>query len=175
MMRRRRFPILLWLIVLFMAAGTIYQTVDWYRAKTDKPEAERYLYQICLFQMQALASALQQPPEGAPEMESLKRLVYIARFSHEKLVLTYGEDRVDTLDSLQELLSYLMGAQISGVPESESGFAGDTNKWREMATLYKEISEHYAKLITTGGEVVTTQNDALAKLDREAMKLLQNE
>jgi len=164
------------LILFVLAAGLVawpLSSLYGYVTKgADKPDAERLLFQVSLFQIELLNRFLQDAARSADtrELDSLKQALYTASYTHERLVLAEGSEKLHTLGSLPQLMQYILRLQIGGERALK---ADEQGVLQESAKLYAQLYEAYGKLMTSSGSVVTSQSEAVSKNDEALRELLE--
>lgn len=171
-MRKRWFRrLLVYLIMACMAAWPIYQLAGWYDAKKTKADAVSLLYQVSLFQMELLSSSLNEAAKAkdTDQLNALKQAAYSANYTHERLTMAVGEDRLEKLDSVPELLQFILRLQIGGgrtlKPEESSAL-------QEFGKLYKDLFKAYGELVSSDGHFLSSRSEKVKKADKAMADLL---
>ncbi|MEB3100401.1 hypothetical protein [Ferviditalea candida] len=159
-------------LVLLMFAGLfVYQIYDLFGAESQSGDAKRLLYQVCLFQMEILNSLLNDAArlQNTDQLNDLKQAVYSANYAHERLVQAFGENHLTTLNSIPQMLQYIIRLQIGG-DRALSKDEADT--LRQAGEQFSEMYAVYGKLLSSGGSVFSSQNDKLKSIDQNIYRLL---
>ncbi|UUZ84384.1 hypothetical protein LJK88_12185 [Paenibacillus sp. P26] len=170
-MRRWKRIWLLYAFVGVLIAWPLIQTIHLLGKDAPVERADKLLYQVSLFQMELLGSYLQtgNKSQNTDALNALRQAVYSAQYTHEHLVMAYGESKLAKLESLPSLMQYILRLQVGGArrlkPE-EAAVLGDVN--RQFADLY----DAYGKLLSSGGDIVESQNIRLEKADKSITDLL---
>lgn len=141
-----------------------------HKGKTSH-DAARLLYQVAQFQMEMLNSSLNDSAgwSDTTQLNSVKLAAYSANYTHERLVMAMGEEHLAALESLPELMQYILRLQIGGRRTIQPDELAVLQK---SGALFKEMYEAYGKLLSSGGQVVSSQNDKLMKTDKVITELL---
>lgn len=157
-------------IMALLLAWPILQIYDWYGTKREKGDAVQLLYQVSLFQMELLNGYLNEAgkAQDTEQLNGLKQAAYSANYTHERLTIALGRDGLDKLESVNELLQWIVRLQIGGTrglkPE-------EVQLLQESAKLFKPLYENYGKLMTDSG-YVPSQGEKLAKDDSALAELI---
>ncbi|MCZ8513323.1 S-adenosylmethionine decarboxylase [Paenibacillus filicis] len=170
-MRKWRKKGFMYAIVVVLVVWPIFQVVHLLGKPSPVERPDKLLYQVSLFQMELLGSYLQtgtksQTTDG---LNALRQAVYSAQFAHDHLILAYGEARLTKLDSLSDLMQYILRLQVGGgrqLRADESQALNDVNN--QFAVLY----DAYSKLLSSGGDIVSSQNSRLQEADKSISLLL---
>ncbi|TVY11882.1 S-adenosylmethionine decarboxylase [Paenibacillus cremeus] len=170
-MRRVRKKLFMYLIAALLIGWPIIQMVEMVVHHEPQENAEKLLYQVSFFQMELLGSYLTESVKisNTDGFNALRQSVYSAQFAHDHLSSAYGESHLPRLDSLAQLMQYLLRLQIGG---------GRPLKTEEQQTIaevnrqYAEIYDAYGKLVTSSGALVSSQADRMAKADKAISELL---
>ncbi|WP_163858807.1 S-adenosylmethionine decarboxylase [Paenibacillus elgii] len=170
-MKRFRKKLFMYLIVAVLIIWPVLQIAELIGRKAPPEKAEKLLYQVSLFQMELLGSYLQETGKlkDTEALSALRQAVYSASFAHDHLALAYGDSSLAKLDSLAQLMQYLLRLQVGGsrpLRAEEAQTLGDVSK------LYTDLYEAYAKLMSSGADIVGSQNDRLMKSDKAIADLL---
>ncbi|TBL81872.1 S-adenosylmethionine decarboxylase [Paenibacillus thalictri] len=161
-----------YILIGLFAVWTVVQVAGAFHGTSEKGDPGKLLYQVSLFQMELLGSYLHDTDKtaaAAGSLNELKQVLYSASFTHEHLVMAYGEDQLTPLQSLGQLQQYLIRLQIGGqrpLKPDESQTLLEVNK------QYNELFDAYGKLFSSGGSVIGSQNDRLVKADKAISELL---
>ena len=160
-----------WLVLIFVTGVSIYQIYDLKQSHSVSNDATRLLYQVSLFQMELLYSHLNEAGrwQTTSQLNALKQAVYSASYTHERLMLALGKSDLSVLDSLTQLMQYIMRLQIGGerelTPEEQKTF-------QDMKERFKGLYEDYGKLLAPDETLIPSQYEKLLRLDAELAKLL---
>jgi hypothetical protein len=159
-----------WFIVAALIVWPSYQIVNSLRSASEKHDASNLLYQVALFQMELLNSALIEGAEAkrSEELNELRLAAYSANFTHERLVLAEGKS-LSALHSLPELIQYLLRLQIGGERNLKQD---ETDTFAKAGAGFKVLFDNYSKLMSSGGKVVGSANDKMKKADDELYDLI---
>jgi hypothetical protein len=103
------------------------------------------------------------------QLDSLKQALYSASYAHERLISAVGTDQMASLDSLPQLMQYVIRLQLGGERPLK---AGEIKALQEAGGLYNELYESYAKLMNTSGEVISSENKKMAEADGKLAELI---
>ncbi len=170
-MRRGPGSWLLILIVCFMIGWPIYQITVLLQSNKHAGDATKLLYQVSAFQMELLNSFLSEAEKssGTDQLNSLKEAVYSADFTHQRLVLAVGDNKLTPLKSLNELLQYIMRLQIGG---NRTLQPGEIKVFQDSVKQFEQMYQIYNDLFSDGGRVYSLQNDKLKKFDDQLYSML---
>jgi hypothetical protein len=163
-----------WIMVLILAVmlgWPAYQVYDWYGSHSGKHQAAFLLYQVALFQMELLNRYIGEAGKAADtsQLQGLKQAAYSAGYTHERLVLAYGQGRLAQLQGVPLLLQYLLRLEIGG---DRSLRAEESQTLQELGKLFKGFYADYAKLLDSDKNIASSQNAKLAKSDAAMAALL---
>lgn len=130
-------------------------------------EAGYLLYQVSLFQMEMLANLLGEAENASHtgQLNALLQTAYSANYTHERLLLAIRKDRMVELNSLPQLLQYIMRLQLGGERPMKSEELDTLSELREG---YAQIYEQYGKLMRDNSRrIAASANDQLKKTDAE--------
>lgn len=159
------------LIMLMLAGLLVYQIYDLFGGKKQTGDAEHLLYQVCLFQMEILNSLLNDAVRMAntDQLNDLKQSVYSANYAHERLVQAFGENHLTSLDSIPQMLQYIIRLQIGG---NRAIRKDEAETLRQAGEQFSELYAVYGNLLSSRGSVISSQNDKLKSIDRNIYQLL---
>lgn len=169
--RRMRNGIIVMIIAL-MAGVSLYQLLHLLYDGGDKRDASHLLYQVSLFQMELLNSFLDDAAHATStgQLNGLKQAVYSAGYAHERLVLAFGEKRLSPLNSVSQLMQFILRLQIGGEREIRPG---ETETMQQASEMFKRLYEAYGTLVTSGGSIVSSQNEVMQEVDEELTQYIQ--
>lgn len=162
---------MLWFVLLFMISYPVYQIFDFMGTKETRADAVQMLYEVSLFQMEMLHSELQEAAtaERSSELNELKKTVYGANFTHDRLVAVVGSKSLYPMDSIKELMEYIMRLQIGGdrglTDEEKEGLVQISEQFSQCYELYRE-------LFSSEGKVYGSKRDELHQLDQSISQLI---
>ncbi|OXM86936.1 S-adenosylmethionine decarboxylase [Paenibacillus rigui] len=166
-MKRR---LLLYGILVFLVIWPVYQIYEMAAGHAEKEDAGKLLYQVSLFQMELLGSFMQDADKkDTGALNDLRQALYTANFTHEHLVLAYGEDQLTPLSGLSHLMQYVIRLQIGGNRPMRSE---ESQAMLEARKLFAEMYDAYSKLLSSHNEIVASQNERLIKADKAMQELL---
>lgn len=170
-MKRFRKKIFMYIILILLIAWPLTQMVEMLTANRASAKPEVLLYQVSLFQMELLNSYLLDSGKfkNTDSLNALRQAVYSAQFAHDHLVQAFGEAKLAKLESLGEILQYLLRLQIGGERPLKSD---EIQTMVEVGKQFNEMYEAYGKLLSTTGGVVDSQNARLSKSDQSVTELL---
>lgn len=161
--------------VILLIAGSAMQTVRWLRGgSASEGDARTLLYQVSEFHIELLDSLLHEAGNAktSGDLEPLKQAMYTATYTHERFAAAFGTDRVSSLESLNELMQFMLRLQLGG---SRPLKEGETKALQEASTIFDGIAESYGKLLSSGGDVLSSQNDKIAEADGKMTKMLKKQ
>lgn len=169
MKRKRRWA--LYLILMFFIVWPVYQIIGMVSAHTEKQDAGKLLFQVSLFQMELLSSYLHDidKVKDTESLNPLRQAVYTANFTHQHLVLAYGEDVLTPLDSLSQLMQFVLRLQIGGQRPLKTD---EVQALLEVRKQFDDLYDAYGKLLSSRNEIVASQNQRLQKDDKAVTELL---
>jgi hypothetical protein len=165
---RRKLPnkLGIYILVLLLMIWPVSQLYGWMNNKLEKADATYLLYQVSLFQMELLGSYLQQAAklQNTTDLDALKQSLYSAEYTHERLVLAIGKDRLVQMESINQLMQYILRVQIGGQrllrPEEKQMLQDTAERFQNMYAIY-------GSLMSSGGSIIASQNEKLRKQDEE--------
>ncbi|PZE19953.1 S-adenosylmethionine decarboxylase [Paenibacillus xerothermodurans] len=160
-----------YILILFLLGWPAYQIYGMLNQPSHKEDAGKLLYQVSLFQMEMLGSFLHDmdKAQDTGRLDALRQAIYTANFTHEHLVLAYGEEEVAPLRGLSQLMQYVVRLQIGGQRPLK---AEEAQTLAEVRHHYAELYEAYRKLMSPRNQIVASQNEKLAKTDKAVADLL---
>ena len=118
-MRKQRIRVvMIWAVLLFLVAWSFVRFIE---LKTNDHDtggnAVQLLYQVSAFQFELLGNALQEAVDASTTdgLNMLRQSLYTANYTHEHLVLAVGTKRLTPLDSLTDLMQYILRLQIGEI------------------------------------------------------------
>lgn len=168
---KRKPKILLYIVIAFFVVWPVYQIASMVGGQSETEDAGKLLYRVSLFQMELLNSVLHDVDKAkdTAALNSLRQAVYTASFTHQQLVLAYGDRKLTPLDGLTQLMQYLLRLQIAGQRSLKSE---ETQALVECRRMFAELYDAYGKLMSSSGGIVSSQNDRMVKTDKEMAGLL---
>ncbi|MCR8629620.1 S-adenosylmethionine decarboxylase [Paenibacillus radicis (ex Xue et al. 2023)] len=170
-MRRRR-KLLFYVFLLLAGCWSLYQINSLIMGShTEKQNAGKLLYQVSLFQMELLGSFLHDAnqSQGTEGLDMLRQAIYTANFTHEHLVLAFGEDELVPLKGLTQLMQYVVRLQIGGQRPLK---ADESQTLEQVRKQYADLYDAYGKLMSTDHKIVSSQNERLIKTDKAMTELI---
>lgn len=160
-----------YVIMACLAALPIYQLAGWYDAKKTKVDAVNLLYQVSLFQMELLGSSINEAGKArdTDQLNALKQAAYSANYTHERLTEAVGEERLEKLESVPELLQFILRLQIGGARTLKPE---ETTTLQEFGKLYKDMFQAYGELLASDGHLLSSRSDKVKKADKAMAELL---
>lgn len=161
--------------VALLLAGSVIQTVHWLRGDTaGEGDARTLLYQVSLFHMELLGSLLHESggAKTSGELESLKQALYTATYTHERFALAVGTNRIAPLESMNELMQFMMRLQLGG---SRPLKADEVKALHEASTIFDQLEAGYGKLLSSGGSVLSSQSKRVAEADEKLGAMLKKQ
>ncbi|UJF32025.1 hypothetical protein [Paenibacillus hexagrammi] len=167
-MKKKLLPkALFYVLVLFLIGWPLYQIFHTFGEPKEEHNAEHLLYQVSLFQIELLNSYLGQAGslKDTSELDACKQALYSAGYTHERLVLAAGgSEKLDSLESIPQLMQYIQRLQIGGERKLKTE---EIATLQETAEKFKRIYEVYEKLMSSDGQIITSQNEELTKADQD--------
>ncbi|MEK3720914.1 S-adenosylmethionine decarboxylase [Paenibacillus sp. FSL H8-0034] len=169
MKRKRR--LVLYLLLIFLLGWPLYQIYAMAQGTTEKQDAGKMLYQVSLFQMELLSSYLQNidKVKDTESLNALRQAVYTANFTHDHLVLAFGDPALTTLAGVPELMQYMLRLQVGGQRSLRS------DEVQTLVEVYKQFSiffDAYGKLLSSRLDINSSQSAIMAKADQAISELL---
>lgn len=170
MRRRVGRTLIVYACMAVLVAIPIIQLYDWYGEKREKGDAVELLYQVSGFQMELLAGYMNEAgrAKDTEQLNGLRQAAYSANFTHERLSMALGRDELEKLESVNELLQWMVRLQIGGQRALKPE---ETQTLQEAAKLFKPFYDEYGKLMTNG-RYVSSQGDKIMKIDHELAELI---
>jgi hypothetical protein len=161
-----------WLFAGLVIGATLLQLSGGKKGEQGHENAAHLLYQVSQFQMELLANAVSEAEKAKDtgQLDALKQAAYSANFTHERLVMAEGE-QLSELASMQQVLQYIVRLQIAGKRALKPE---EAETLQAVGKLYQTMSEDYAKLMSSGGGVISSQNDKLKKTDKMIVEQLRD-
>lgn len=171
MRRKLAQTLAMYAIMAILLAWPILQLAEWYGAKREKADAVELLYQVSLFQMELLGGCLNEAgrAKDTDQLNGLKQAAYSANYAHERLAMALGRESIGKLESVSELLQWVVRLQIGG---SRTLKPEELKTLQEAAKLFKPLFEDYGKLTVSGRGFFTSQGEKVKKEDRALAELL---
>ncbi|WP_282941253.1 S-adenosylmethionine decarboxylase [Paenibacillus sp. RC67] len=169
MKRKRKW--VMYVIFVFLIVWPVYQIIGMVSAHSEKQDAGKLLYQVSLFQMELLSSYLHdiEKVKDTEALNPLRQAVYTANFTHQHLVLAYGEDVLTPLEGLSQLMQFVLRLQIGG----QRPLKGDEiQALMEVRKQFDDLYDAYGKLLSSKSDIVASQNQRLQKDDKSMTDLL---
>jgi hypothetical protein len=161
----RRGPNKIIMILLICMAGLmVYQLYSAIKPVSHQQDPAMMLHQVSVFQLELLNSFLAEASvaRSADDLNSLKQAVYSAQYTHEKLILAVGEQKLSKLSSVSDLMQYILRLQIGGDrPLDEQ----EIIVFQEVHESFKQLYNTYKTLFSAKGEIITSQKQKLEELD----------
>ncbi len=175
MARRRSGRMAVVVVVLAAVVGwPLYQFYDMMHPGPQTHDAVRMLYQVSLFQVELLNDLLNEAgrDERTGQLDALKQAVYSAGYTHERLMMAVGEDRLTPLNSVSGLLQWIIRLRIGGDRQIKPE---EADVLRQAGEQFKPLYEIYGGLMSSGGKIISSQNRKLAQADRNVYDLLRKQ
>jgi len=172
MNKRRIGRMVVWLIPILMIMWGSYQLIDLYQGKTSRANASRMLYEASQFQIELMSRFMSEAQNArtSAELNAVKNAVYSASFVHDRLVRAYPAGQIDGLESLAELLQYILHLQIGGDrPLKEE----ERETLHELEPVVTKLAEAYGGLMTERAELNRYERSLLKQLDDDLSKIVQ--
>ncbi|WP_284637847.1 S-adenosylmethionine decarboxylase [Paenibacillus silviterrae] len=169
-MRNHRKKWFMYAILALLIVWPISQIVGMLQTDAHREEADKLLYKVSFFQMELLGSYLQDAGvvRDTESLAALRQSLYTANYTHDHLVLAYGESALTKLESLSQLMQYILRLQIGGQRPLKTD---ELQTLSEVNRLYADLYDAYGKLLS-GGDIVSSENTRLAKADKAIAELL---
>lgn len=163
----------LYFILFLMVLWMVNQLIQVMFPGEATQDAEKMLYQVSLFQLELLNNALHEASISAwstEQLNTLKQAAYAANYTHERYRQAIGPSKLTSLESLKELIQFVLRLQIGGYRELKEL---DREAIREVSEAYRELYESYAHLLSRNGSMNSSQNNELSRIDHETYEYLQ--
>jgi hypothetical protein len=128
------------------------------------------LFEVVNFQIGILNSSLVDAIQvnNTQELDGLKLAAYSVNFGHERMVRAFGNDELEHLPAIEELVNMITGWQIGGDrPLSQQ----ERNLLVEYHSIITEIVPIYAILINDDQQVSSLQANQLNTLGHQLDEL----
>jgi tRNA splicing endonuclease len=114
--------------------------------------------------MEMLSNYLQQTSgiQDTGGLDALKQSLYSASYTHERLVQAVGMDHLVPLASVNQLMQYILRLQVGGHRPLK---AEEKQALQDSAAQFQDIYAIYEDLMTSGGSIISSQNEKLRKKD----------
>jgi hypothetical protein len=153
-------------VSLLLIVWPLYQIYKEFNAHSEQKNGVHLLYQVTLFQMELLNSALADSAAWTEtqQLNILKQAAYSVNYTHERFTVLIGIDKLAALQSVSRMMDYIGRLQIGGnrliEPEEKQSF-------QDAGKLYKQLYEAYNHLMASNAvDIATAQNAKIKKLDR---------
>lgn len=160
------------LVMLFLLiVWPSYQLYQVFGGSEHREDAGRMLYEVALFQMGLVQSSLTEVDSmsNTGQLDDVKLAVYSANYTHDRLVLAYGKDKLKPLETFNKMLEFITSAQIAGYRPLH---AEEKQMLQEVQKRFGELYEAYAQLVASNGHVVSSEAIIVAEADESMMKVL---
>lgn len=156
--------------LVILVGWPLYQLYSLIDARMDREDAAKLIYQISVFQMDLLhkAAADSERVQTTDQLNGLRQAIYTADFTHQRLVLAFGKDKITGLDCLSDWMNLLLRLQVSGSRELRKS---ERETIRELSEKFEQMYEAYGELLASDGRVVGSKNGDLKKLDHSISEL----
>ncbi|CAG7648004.1 S-adenosylmethionine decarboxylase [Paenibacillus allorhizosphaerae] len=170
-MRKLKKKLWIYGIVAILIGWPLVQMIGMLTHEKPQEKAEKLLYQVSFFQMELLGSYLTESAKATNTgaLNALRQAVYSAQFVHQHLTMAYGSNELSKLESLSQLLQYMMRLQIGASRPLKSD---EQQLFMDINMQFADIYDAYSKLMSSRGDVVGSQNDRLVKADKAISDLL---
>ena len=162
---RRRSVGFMTLIVIGLAVFTLFQLIGINKPDSQKHDAVKLLHQVSVFQLELVNKQLHEALNAATtdELNMLKQTVYTAHYTHERLSMAVGQKELPPLQSVSDLLEYIMRLQIGGNRQLSDK---ELSVFHEVRDSFAELHGIYEALLSSKGEVITSQNRLLQRTEQ---------
>lgn len=163
-MRRKPLgPLLLVLLALLVLIMPVWQMFDWMKVKNDKERTTVLLYQVTLFQMEMLESAMNSSDTlTTTALDEWRRAAFAALYAHERLSRAVGSTLPAKLEGVDALLQWILRAQVGG---SRTLSKEEAELLTEAPKSYRLILEAYGSLMNGDGNINGASSVKLKKAD----------
>lgn len=168
--RQKAGKMLLATMCVLLIGWPLYQIYDLYHTNNEKRDAVQLLYEVSTFQMELLGNFLMESAAAGQtaDLNALKQSAYSANFTHQRLKQALGEDSVGDMESLQELLQFIISTQIVG---NRTLKPSETETLRIASEEYAALFEAYRTLVSKDGDISESQKQVLKETDEKLAKL----
>ncbi|WP_248927437.1 S-adenosylmethionine decarboxylase [Paenibacillus hamazuiensis] len=163
--KRRTRKLWMYVLLALFIVWPVYHITEMLGGGEGKQDATKLLYQVSLFQMELLGGFLNDAAgaQNTSALNEMKQVLYSAQYAHEHLVLAVGEKELSALPSLNQLLQYVTRLQIGGQRPLKSE---EVQTLQEVHKQFAELYDAYSKLMSSGDEIIGSQNKRLEKADK---------
>lgn len=162
-------------IVFLLIVWPVYQIYSLFGSGgQQKGDASQMLYEVGVFQMGLLQSALNDAvrSQHAAQLNGLKLSVYSANYTHERLVKVFGPDHLRSIQSFGKMLEYITTLQIGGDrPLTE----GEQKTLQSFKQQFGELYTAYEQLLSSGSQIVGSANDKIIGADKQMTQVLEEQ
>ncbi|SFK70410.1 hypothetical protein SAMN03159341_101176 [Paenibacillus sp. 1_12] len=169
-MKRKR-KVVFYLLLIFLLGWPLYQIYAMMQGQSEKQDAGKMLYQVSLFQMELLSSYLQNVDKAkdTESLNTLRQAVYTANFTHDHLVLAFGNQSLTPLAGLPDLMQYILRLQVGGQRPLRS------DEVQTLVEVHKQFNVYfdaYGKLLSSHLEINSSQSALMTKADQTISEML---
>lgn len=162
------------IVIVFLLVWPLYHISGMLQQDRSKHDAAYLLYQVSLFQVELLSNLLGEAEKASHtgQLSALLQTAYSVNYTHERLLLALNENSLAKLESLPQLLQYLMRLQLGGerVMKQE-----ELDTLAEVREGYNTIYENYAKLMRDNKRKLSASaNDNVKKTDQALAELIKD-
>ncbi|WP_166238890.1 S-adenosylmethionine decarboxylase [Paenibacillus turpanensis] len=168
-MRKKR--VMVWIVALGLFALTVFQLVQNSSEKRSVGDAPYLLFQVSWFQVEMLNSVMQGSTAAGSTnaLEELKNQAYSVSYSHDRLALAFGQERIPPLQSASAIVQYITRLQIGGDRPLKKE---ETQVLVTLSERLQKLYEAYGALVSENGQVIKSQKDKIIQIDAEMAELL---
>ncbi len=161
------------LVIVFMIVFTIFQLYSALTPAKDPTDATILLHQVSLFQLELVHSFLSEASRAATasDLDALKQAVYSAQFSHERLMSAVDEQDMPAMQSISDLMQYILRLQIGGDRPLGSE---ESEVFAKVQEPFGKLYEEYKIMLSSKGEIIASQKTAIEKWDTEIQAIFKN-
>jgi hypothetical protein len=171
MRRRQAGKFVVYTLVLILLIWPVFQISGLFHAKGKDTDETHLLFQVSLFQMELLSSYLQQTDnvQDTRGLDTLRQALYSAGYTHERLTLAVGSDKLALLSSMNQLMQYVIRLQIGGQRPLK---AEEKQTLHDAAAQFQDIYAIYEGIMSSNGSIISSQHEKLVKKDTSLSEII---
>lgn len=172
MKRKKNRDILFLCVILLLIGSLVYQGYRIFNPQHEEQEdAGQMLFEVVHFQMEILNSSLMDVihMDTTEQLNGLKLAAYSAHFGHERMVKTFGENDLNRLPAIEELVNKITSWQIGGERPLRQN---ERDILVEYSTSFADLLPIYSLLVDGSHHIVKNQANQLDQLGQKLDKLI---
>jgi hypothetical protein len=152
--------------ILCLASCSVSQLMNQVESPKDRIDVKHLLFDVSLYQIELLNQSLHHHKQlhHTPSLSALHQLLYTVAFTHDKVVLAYGEDYISRMTCIQAFMQLIHRWQLSG---ERPLLTIEISALEDFAIQFQHIYETYRNLLSSEGKVIVSQNEKWTQMDAE--------